>query len=108
MDRLRLWFARLALVYAAAALLMLSYLYMLNPRAGIGRFGIKLDGSPHSVTVLRTSLGTMFLAMGLAAADGLARPRFLRMSLIFLVLLMSCIVLARLVGLTLDGVSAMQ
>lgn len=108
MDRFRLAFARLVLVYAALIFLFLASIYFLRPLTGIERFGISVDGSPESITFLRTSLGAMFLAMAITAIYGLVRPARLRAALIVITLFDGCIVAARLTGMWVDGISERQ
>lgn len=108
MDRIRLGFARLVLVYAALVFLSLASVYLLRPLTGIERFGITVDGSPESITFLRTSLGALFLGMAITAIYGLVRPARLRAALIVLTLFDGCIVAARLTGMGVDGVSERQ
>jgi hypothetical protein len=108
MSRARLWFSRAVMVYGAVVFGALGFLYMAKPLAGISQFGISVSGEPHSVTFLRTSLGALFTAQALIAIYGLARPRYLRTCLIFLVLVNGCIVVARLVGIVVDGWTPLQ
>lgn len=108
MNTIRVWFARIVLAYAALLFVFLAQIYLLHPETGIARFGVTLDGSPHSITFLRTSLGAMFSAMAITAAYGLVRPKYLRVALIYLVVTNGCVVAARLIGFWQDGVTPTQ
>lgn len=108
MARVQTWILRLVLLYGVLAFGMLARLYLLEPEEGIARFGVVVDGSPHSLTFLRTSLGAMFLGLSITAAYGMLRPAGQRAALTVLVLFMGCIVFARLYGIAADGATPTQ
>ncbi|MBL8225415.1 MAG: DUF4345 family protein [Chromatiales bacterium] len=108
MTNARLWFGRLALAYAALVCTFLGYVYFVMPTTGLAPFGVTLSGEPHSVTFIRTGIGAFFVSQWIVALWGLARPGALRPALGFLVLVNSCVVAGRLLGLVLDGSSPMQ
>lgn len=108
MTSVRLWFARLVMLYAAAIFCFLGYLYLLRPLSGIAKFGVAVSGAPESIAFLRTSLGAMFASMAITAIYGLVRPNYFRTCLIFLILMDGCIVAARLFGMVSEGVTPVQ
>jgi len=104
----RLWFARVVGVYAVAIFGFLAWLYVIEPLDHIARFGIAASGSPESINFLRAGPGALFLGMALTAIWGLSQARRLRPALAILVLFNGCVVAVRLLGIGLDGVSALQ
>ncbi|WP_101758113.1 DUF4345 family protein [Oceanicoccus sp. KOV_DT_Chl] len=108
MLKARLWFARMAAVYAALIYSYLASLYILQPLDFIANFGIAVSGSPESINFIRTGLGAIFSGMALTAWFGLVRPGYLRASLAIIVLFNGCIVAARIFGIVVDGVTTIQ
>ena len=104
-TKLRLWYARLVMVLAALMYGFLASLYAFNPLAGIDMFGVNLSGEAHSVTFLRTGVGAMFSSLFLASLIGLARPKLFMTCLTMIVGVMTIIVVLRVYGLSVDGVT---
>lgn len=108
MQKTGLWFARGVAAYALLVFAFLAYLYIVEPAAHIAPFGVSISGAPESLNFLRAGPGALFLGMAILAADGLARPARLLPALQVLVLLNACVVGVRLLGIAVDGVTAMQ
>jgi hypothetical protein len=106
--RTRWWFARLVMVYALAINAFLAWLYVAEPQKHIAQFGVAVSGVPESLNFLRAGPGAMFTALALTAFYGLVRPRRFLVCLAFIVLLVGCIVAARLYGMAADGVTPLQ
>ncbi len=104
----RLWFARLAVVYGLLIFSFLAWLYISAPLEHISNFGISATGSPESINFLRAGPGALFLGMAVAALAGLLSPRHLRLCLAILILFNGCIVVVRLLGIAVDGVTPLQ
>jgi hypothetical protein len=108
MHTARLWFARIIMAYALLIFAFLAYLYIFEPLKHITGFGISASGVPESINFLRAGPGALFLGMALFAAYGLARPGQLHSCLWVLVIFNACVVVVRLFGIAVDGVSPMQ
>lgn len=108
MHSARLWFARLVTAYAALIFVFLAWLYIAEPLAHIEKFGISATGVPESINFLRAGPGALFLGMSVAAGYGLARPTRLVDCLWVIVLFDGCVVLVRLLGIVVDGVTPLQ
>lgn len=83
----------------------LAQLYAFTPLDGIDMFGISVSGEAHSITFLRTGVGGMFASLFLASLIGLVRPRLFYPCLTFIVGVNAMIVLLRLYGLAVDGIT---
>ena len=108
MNAARLWFARIVMLYALLIFCFLAYLYIVEPLEHIDMFGISATGVPESINFLRAGPGALFLGMAITAAVGLARPSLLIPCLWVIVLFDGCVVFVRLLGMAVDGVTAMQ
>jgi len=108
MNSARLWFARIVTLYAALIFLFLAYLFVIEPLEHIARFGITASGVPESINFLRTGPGALFAAMAITAIYGLAKPDRLLTCLWIIVLFNGCIVVVRLFGIAMDGISPLQ
>ena len=108
MHNSRLWFARVATIYALAIFTFLAWLYIAAPLNNIARFGISANGVPESINFLRAGPGALFAGMAISAAYGLARPSRLLSCLWILVLFNGCVVAVRLFGIAVDGVTPLQ
>ncbi len=108
MSRLGLWFARLVMLYALLIFCFLAYLYCVEPLDHIENFGISASGVPESINFLRAGPGALFLGMAITAAVGLLRPKKLVACLWVIVLFDGCVVLLRLFGIAVDGVTDLQ
>lgn len=104
----RLWFARTIAAYATLIFAFLGTLYLAEPLDHIAKFGISATGSPESIAFLRVGPGAMFAFLALTALYGLLRPRYLRTSLIVLVVFNACVIGARLYGIVQDGATPIQ
>jgi hypothetical protein len=98
----------MAAFYALLIFCFLAYLYIAAPLAHIENFGISATGTPESYNFLRAGPGALFAGMAITAAFGLLRPAHLPTSLAVLVLFNGCIVVARLLGIALEGVTPLQ
>jgi hypothetical protein len=108
MNSARLWFARIVTLYAALIFLFLAYLFVIEPLEHIARFGIIASGVPESINFLRTGPGALFAAMAITAIYGLAKPDRLLTCLWIIVLFNGCIVVVRLFGIAVDGITPLQ
>jgi hypothetical protein len=108
MQKSRLWFARVVMLYAFAIFAFLAYLYIAQPLENIARFGVSASGVPESINFFRAGPGALFAGMAVAAAYGLARPAHLVSCLWILVLFNGCVVAVRLLGIAVDGVTPLQ
>ncbi len=108
MFNARLWFARLTVCYAALIFTFLAWLYIAAPLDHIAGFGIAASGAPESINFLRAGPGALFLGMAVFAVAGLARPGLLERSLWVLVIFNGGVVAVRLLGIAVDGVTALQ
>ena len=104
----RLWFARIIAIYATLIFTFRGPLYLAEPLDHIAKFGISATGSPESIAFLRVGPGAMFAFLALTALYGLLRPRYLRTSLIVLVVFNACVIGARLYGIVQDGATPIQ
>jgi hypothetical protein len=104
-SKIRLWYARIVMGFAFLIYAFLASLYAFNPLDGIEMFGVSLSGEAHSITFLRTGLGTLFSSLFLASAIGLVRPKLFMTCLTIIVTVMAIIVALRLYGLAIDGVT---
>jgi hypothetical protein len=104
----RLWFARIAMVYAALIFSFLAYLYMVEPLEHIAGFGVNASGTPEAINFMRAGPGALFTGMALTAFLALARPACMKTCLWVIVLFNGCIVAGRLLGIAVDGVTPMQ
>ena len=108
MNNARLWFARIVVLYAFLIFCFLAYLYIVEPLENIERFGISASGVPESINFLRTAIGGLFAGMALTALYGLVRKDRLVASLCIIVLFDGCVVVLRLGGIAVDGVTPLQ
>ena len=108
MLKARMWFARIVMVYAALIFSFLAYLYIFETMNNISRYGISLSGAPEAVNFIRIIAGSLFAGMALASLFGLMLPAYLKTGLGIIVLFNGCIVAGRVLGIALDGVSALQ
>ena len=108
MKTVRQWFARVVTVYALLIFSFLAWLYIVEPLDHIARFGISASGVPESVNFLRAGPGALFAGMAITAAYGLVRPRRLPACLWVLVIFNGCVVAVRLLGMAVDGITALQ
>lgn len=108
MQTARLWFVRVVVFYALGIFCFLAYLYIAEPLEHIAGFGIDAAGTPESINFLRAGPGALFAGMALAAAHGLARPSRLLQTLWILVVFNGCVVSVRLLGIVIDGSTALQ
>ncbi len=108
MLKARLWFARLVTFYGLLIFGFLAYLYMIEPLEHIAMFGISASGAPASMNFLRAGPGALFSGLTITAAYGLARPHRLLACLWVVVVFNGCVVAARLLGMTVDGVTDLQ
>ena len=104
----RIWFARIVMLYALLIFTFLAYLYMAEPLNHIANFGISASGAPESVNFLRAGPGALFTGMALTAAYALARPSKLVACFWVIVLFNGCVVAARITGIALEGVTNLQ
>lgn len=108
LSAIRIWFARLVMLYALGINTFLGWLYIFEPSKHIARFGVAVSGTPESLNFLRAGPGAMFTALAVTALYGLLRPRRFLTCLRFIVLFTACIVAARLYGIAVDGLTAVQ
>jgi hypothetical protein len=108
MEKTRLWFARLVMLYALLIFSFLAYLYIFEPLRHIEQFGISAEAAPEAINFLRVGPGGLFLGMAITALYGLVRPSKMIMCLAFIVLFDGCIVVLRLYGIAIDGVTPVQ
>ena len=103
--KLRLWYARSVMALACLMFAFLANLYALTPLSGIDMFGVSVSGDAHSITFLRTGVGTLFVGLLLASVMGLVRPKLFLTCLTIIVIAMTIIVSLRLYGIAFDGMS---
>ncbi len=108
MHTVRVWFARIVMLYALLIFAFLAYLYIIEPLDHIAGFGISASGTPESINFLRAGPGALFLGMALFAAYGLAQPAHLRHCLWVVVIFNACVVGVRLFGMAADGITPVQ
>ena len=108
MLKARIWFARIVMVYATLIYSFLAYLYVFEPMQHIARYGITASGAPEAVNFIRVIAGSLFAGMALASLFGLVRPTYLKTCFGIIVLFNGCIVAGRLLGIVVDGSSALQ
>lgn len=102
---IRLWYARVIMALALLMFAFLAQLYAFNPLNGIDMFGVTLSGEAHSITFLRTGLGAMFSSLFFCCLIGLAKPEYFLTCLTFVVGVMTMIVVLRLYGFVVDGIT---
>jgi len=104
----RIWFARLVMLYVLVINVFLAWLYVAEPQEHIAKFGVSISGTPESLNFLRAGPGAMFTALAATAFCGLVCPRHFIACMRFIALLVGCVVAARLYGMAVDGVTAIQ
>lgn len=104
----RIGFARVVMLYALGIHAFLAWLYVVEPQKHIAMFGVSISGTPESLSFLRAGPGAMFTALAATALRGLVSRRHFIPCMRFIVLVVGCIVAVRLVGMAVDGVTAIQ
>jgi hypothetical protein len=97
------WFG---LVYAALVYSFLGGLFLFKPTV-ITTFAITLD-APHAYSAIRAGFGAQFIALGLTAWWGIFSKNNRYHALLIVTVFTAVIVLCRLIGLTIDGVTPMN
>jgi len=100
-TRRTVWFGRAVLGAATLLMVRIGLEYLVNPVGAVAPRGITL-GAAEAVTMMRAVGGT-FLAMAIAFVVSLASDRRLLSGLGLLVILVSTLTGARLIGVALDG-----
>ena len=104
-GNIRLCYARVIMGLCVLMFAFLAQLYAFTPLNGIDMFGVSVSGEAHSITFLRTSLGAMFPSLFFASLIGLVRPKLFYPYLTFVVGVMTMIVVLRLYGFAVDGIT---
>jgi hypothetical protein len=97
------WFG---LIYAALVYSLLGGLFLFKPTI-ITSFAITLD-APHAYSAIRAGFGAQFLGLGLTAWWGIFSKPNRYTALLIVTIFTAVIVLCRLIGLALDGVTPMN
>lgn len=105
---MKIWFARIVMLYGAAIFTFLAFLYVVQPLDHIEMFGIAANGTPESVNFLRAGPGALFTGLAISAIYGLCRPSKLLACLWVIVVFNGCVVGSRLLGIALEGANEMH
>jgi hypothetical protein len=104
MTKARLWTVRAVLLFIALLYTFIGYLFVTDPVGTSDSFKTVAD-SPTAITTIRVTYGMGFLSLALTAWFGLARPKHAFEAVTFLLVMVSAVVMFRLYGLAVDGVS---
>lgn len=100
----RVWTEREVLLFVALLYTFIGYLFVSDPVGTSDGFKTVLD-SPTAITTIRVTYGMGFLSLALTAWVGLAWRKHAFHAVTFLLVMVSAVVIFRLYGLAVDGVS---
>ncbi len=104
MDNARTWVVRAVLLFIAVLYTFIGYLFFSDPVGTSDGFKTVLE-SPTAITTIRVTYGIGFLSLALTAWFGLARPRHAFEAVTFLLAMVSAVVIFRVYGIVVDGMS---
>lgn len=104
MGKVRVWTVRAVLLFIALLYTFIGYLFVSDPVGTSDGFKTVLD-SPTAITTIRVTYGMGFLSLALTAWVGLAWRRYEFHAVTFLLAMVCAVVVFRLYGLIVDGVS---
>lgn len=104
MAKARLWTVYAVLLFIALLYTFIGYLFVSNPVGTANGFKTVLDG-PTAITTIRVTYGMGFLSLALTAWVGLAWRKYAFQAVTLLLVMVGAVVLFRLYGLVVDGVS---